>query len=288
MVPGKLATDPQEKVYYIKDIYYPKHSEMHGATCEISTEGENDLMMWLVEHGKEADIDKMKLWGHSHHTMGVNPSGQDETQALARMKNTGSYVIRLICNKSGEISLSFFDPVAGVRFDNVGWEIKDDTPEDIAQNKIQQILTVINNADIKIDGKLTLIASIVYRDEQMSKITERVKTLKELNIPKVATTYTPPWQQNQTYERHNYGRVPNGPVGPESIQQDAFDDIGGAYGGRFIPGFDDTPGQPGYIVEGADPLDDVNLAAMAAKHFGGSANFDYRSSGKRGRKGRRG
>lgn len=176
-----------DKNYFIRDVFYPKHSEMNGSTCEISPDGENEMMEWLLDHGREADIPKVRFWGHSHCNMGTTPSGQDESQALARMAQTRSYLIRAIVNKSGEISISFFDYNAQIRFDNVKWEKEDDIGEDIIGAKLARIQEILNDGEVSPSDKLLDIARTTMSDDQMDSINKKIKALKVENAPPKTT-----------------------------------------------------------------------------------------------------
>ena len=95
--------------YVISEIFYPKHCLATSATCEIAPEGMTGIAQKLIEQDRVDDIGKVRFWGHSHHTMGTSPSGQDDSQALEMMNSSGAYLIRAICTKNGEMSVSFFD-----------------------------------------------------------------------------------------------------------------------------------------------------------------------------------
>jgi hypothetical protein len=128
--------------YLIRDIFYPKHSEAAGATCEISPEGETLMAEWLISHNRENDIAKAKFWGHSHVNMGVFPSGQDEDQSIERMNRNQSYLIRGIFNKDGLLSISFYDYQNKRRFDNIKWETDEDEEEQKIREKILELKTI--------------------------------------------------------------------------------------------------------------------------------------------------
>jgi hypothetical protein len=128
--------------YYVREIFYPKHQLANAGTCEISTEGESDMINWVCDKRSEDDLGKIKLWGHSHHTMGTSPSGQDESQAIDRMISRQSYVIRAICNKSGEMSLSFYDYDRMLRFDDVPYVVEENAEESAAREKIRALKQV--------------------------------------------------------------------------------------------------------------------------------------------------
>jgi len=105
--------------YVIREIIYPKHQLANCATCEISPDGEASIMNYLIEAERQDDIAKLKMWGHSHVNMGVFASSQDEHEILLRMNETKEYQIRVICNKKGDVSISFFDYDNRLRYDNI-------------------------------------------------------------------------------------------------------------------------------------------------------------------------
>jgi hypothetical protein len=138
-------------VYVVRDIFYPKHSEANGATCEISPEGETAMAEWLMSHNRETDLGKVKFWGHSHVDMGVSPSTQDEEQSIKRMNMNESYLIRGIFNKAGLLSISFYDYVNKRRFDNIKWESDEDEDDKTIRAKILE-LKAINMPEVKTYG----------------------------------------------------------------------------------------------------------------------------------------
>jgi hypothetical protein len=140
-----------DNVYVVRDIFYPKHSEANGATCEISPEGETLMAEWLMSHNREADLSKVKFWGHSHVDMGVGPSTQDEDQSIKRMNMNESYLIRGIFNKAGLLSISFYDYVNKRRFDNIKWESDEDEDDKAIRAKIIE-LKAINMPEVKTYG----------------------------------------------------------------------------------------------------------------------------------------
>ncbi len=183
------AVDKREEgTYFIRDVFYPKHSEAHGATCEISPEGETDMINWLCDNGKEEDIEKIRLWGHSHHTMDTGPSKQDEDQAMERMKDTQSFLIRVICNKDGEMACSFFDYENQIRFDHIKWTVEEDDASSYAESKMETINTIMADTGKPAIDKIKDIKKLSSEDNETSEIRAKIKELKELNLPK-ATTY---------------------------------------------------------------------------------------------------
>ena len=142
-----------DNTYVVRDIFYPKHSEANGATCEISPEGETAMAEWLMSNNRETDLGKVKFWGHSHVDMGVSPSVQDEEQSIKRMNMNESYLIRGIFNKAGLLSISFYDYMNKRRFDNIKWETDEDEDDKIIRSKILE-LKVINMPEVKVYGTI--------------------------------------------------------------------------------------------------------------------------------------
>jgi len=168
--------------FFVRQIFYPKNSEANSATCEISTEGEGGLVNWLIDNNKEDDISRVSLWCHSHHNMGTDPSGQDEEQAIKRMDSTQSFLIRAICNKAGEMSISFFDYDNKIKFDHIKWEIENDIDEAYSDSKINNISNVISSIKTSSE-KLIEINNIINKDDQSDKIRKKIEELKKVNLP---------------------------------------------------------------------------------------------------------
>jgi hypothetical protein len=72
----------------------------------------------------EEKYNTVRMWGHSHHSMGVSPSGQDDTQFNTFIERFNGepinpYFIRVIMNNKGVIKADIYDEETGVRYDNV-------------------------------------------------------------------------------------------------------------------------------------------------------------------------
>jgi len=168
--------------YVISEIFYPKHCLANGATCEISPEGDIAMAQGLIDAGRYEDIGKIRMHGHSHVHMETSPSGQDEKLAMESLKTSGSYYIRAICNKKGEMSVSFFDAVNNVKFENVKWTIAFNQEEML--NKVILAINMESNVGEKI--KLirdSMTMTVDYNDDEYKKIVENVKDLKRINLP---------------------------------------------------------------------------------------------------------
>jgi hypothetical protein len=197
--------------FYVRDIFYPKQQLVTSATCEISPEGGTLVAEWLLSHDRTEDIGRMALWGHSHHSMGVEPSGQDNTQALELIKTTGSHLLRIIVNNEGFMALSFFDPVKGIRFDHVKWDEEKIDEEVFAAEKILRISEIMLET-ISPKEKIEKIKNLSSEDLEEKQIIEKIEELKKVNIPAAHTTTPGPHSYSNFHasEFHESGYEPYG------------------------------------------------------------------------------
>jgi hypothetical protein len=111
--------------YWITDIYLPKQ-EVNGGTCELAPDGMQELCNHMISNGQEDKIDKVHFWGHSHVNMGTSPSGQDLQQSMEKLRDFGgSFFIRAICNKAGQMSVAFYDGANKRIIENIVWYVHD-------------------------------------------------------------------------------------------------------------------------------------------------------------------
>lgn len=222
--------------YVITEIFYPKHCLVTSTTCEISPEGEVEIAQKLIDANRIDDVAKVRFWGHSHHTMGTTPSGQDDTQALEKMKNNGAYFIRAICNKEGELSVSFFDHARQIKFENIKWSVHNDF-----DSMLQNVISITNmesqSREKIIAIKAAVSPKIDFTDEEYKGIVDRVKELKKIQLPETARGSL----SQDKYYQYDKGSFVNG-YNQNFNQQDLFhpeDDV--HFGGRdfsnFNPGF---------------------------------------------------
>jgi hypothetical protein len=185
-----IVDERSDKSYFIRDIFYPKHQEANSATCEISPEGEALMAAWLLDHGRESDLSKVRLWGHSHHNMGVSPSSQDDIQSMEKIERNKSYLIRVICNKSHEMSVSFYDYVNQVRFDNIKWSVEDDVPDEIYNEKVSKIIELLTQNNGKRKEQFYEIIKLIQNESDIdNRILAKVEELKRTNLP-IKNSYT--------------------------------------------------------------------------------------------------
>ena len=92
--------------YLVTDIYVPEQT-VTGTETDIDAETLCELAMEIENAGKESE--KLLYWGHSHVTMDVGPSGQDEIQIEQFLDNGCNIFIRGIYNKQGASKVDVYD-----------------------------------------------------------------------------------------------------------------------------------------------------------------------------------
>jgi hypothetical protein len=110
-------------VYLIDNVFLPRQ-QASGATVEIEPDHLAEFAdEYITLHGPEA-YNKLHCWGHSHHTMGVSPSSQDQKtvdQLCAAIKKV---FIALRVNHSGQVQADVAYP-SGVTVEDanvyIGW-----------------------------------------------------------------------------------------------------------------------------------------------------------------------
>jgi len=251
--------------YFIRDIFYPKHQEANGGTCEISPEGEAIMANWLIDHGKIDDCQKVRFWGHSHHNMGVSPSGQDESQSIEKIDQIKANFVRAICNKKGEMSISFYDYNNQVRFDQIKWGIEDDTSPEIMNQKAQKIIEILSDESVPRNRQFFEIIKIVNDEGTVYEdIKKKVEELKKINIPEKHSSFSPVQQWDNNFGRgyaSNWGgtfRETQRQEGQRIYQTSLFNT-----GQKGDPFADNPGGEDGLGMESIRPLlDDGEVDAM--------------------------
>ena len=142
----------------VTDIYIPGQ-HVHGATCELD-EGDSLTNVCLQVESEGKDPSKIRYWGHSHGSGGVFPSQQDKEMSMSLMKDLGCYLVRSICNKAGDMSVSFFDMTKKRIIENIQWYIHDGIDREAIKAKFDPIIkenvkefTYRNNA-VNVGGRV--------------------------------------------------------------------------------------------------------------------------------------
>jgi len=109
-----IVQETEPNSYLLEDILIPRQ-ESTATTVEIREEFLAEFMMNILsEEGGENKYNKIRLWGHSHHSMGVSPSAQDDTQFDTFIQQFGAeeinpFFFRMICNNKDDIRLDMYD-----------------------------------------------------------------------------------------------------------------------------------------------------------------------------------
>jgi len=177
-----LSTMRDDNTFFISDVYYPKHNIANLGHCEIADSGQSDFMRLLISQGREDDVGKIKVWGHSHVDMGISPSKDDHDQAMESARDNKDYFIRLITNKKHQIGVSFYDYKKNLIYDEVDWEIEVSNAESIYETKVNQIINIItanqNYTQAIKEIRLVLDNNVFYQEA-----CEYIKLKKEENMP---------------------------------------------------------------------------------------------------------
>lgn len=122
--------------------------DCHSTTTELTPQGQASLLQQMAEEDIAAGIDPdspdfrvkhMNCWCHSHGSMGVSPSGQDDTQ-IAKLCEGGNFYdfwVRGIVNKAGDAHFSVYYRAGPVWITVVGcpvevmWENCDDLDKEV-------------------------------------------------------------------------------------------------------------------------------------------------------------
>ena len=228
-------------IFTITDIFYPKHVLATSATCEIDPDGITDVMKFLLDKGRDEDIGKLKMWGHSHVNMGVGPSGQDESMGLELVNDNGDYLIRLIANKKGDMGITLFDLERNIKISELDYSIINTEEEDeIVVGVIEQIMSDggLSNSDKIMDIDDAIRIDLI--DDGYDVITDHVKDLMKDNLPAKtayvsgfgkynkpkAKSFTPPAKKKPISDYSHNGYDPYD-FQDDTFDQDEFDKFNG-------------------------------------------------------------
>ena len=224
-----------EGSFIVSEIFYPKHCLVTSTTCEIAPEGMTELAQKMIDEDRMDDIGKIRFWGHSHHTMGTTPSGQDDTQALEMMNSSGAYLIRAICTKNGEMSVSYFDRERQLKFENVKWTILQNYDDMV--NDVISVVNTESNSKEKVQAiRKAVSTKVVFDDDEYKEIAEKVKELKKIQLPpETRGSVQQPYKGRGMHSNYGHQRRDFLP----GFQRDMFEDDdwmqGSPYGGYRPP-----------------------------------------------------
>jgi len=126
---GWLGTVKVEgHTFTIEKIFLPKQM-VHGATCEITSEGVSNLSTELLSQPNGMEIcNSIRFWGHVHPGNSTSPSGQDNDQMKIFEESCKDFFVRGILGKEGRMEFTVFIYKEDLIFHDVPWSIKEEDP----------------------------------------------------------------------------------------------------------------------------------------------------------------
>jgi len=112
---------------FLIDQVFLLEQEVTSVETELSTDGQNKLVMELIEKGDEGLelVNRLRFWGHSHVRMGTAPSGTDE-RTMERFASEGMpWALRGIFNKSGRAEFTVYLYEEKLRICDAPWALFD-------------------------------------------------------------------------------------------------------------------------------------------------------------------
>jgi len=116
-----IKEDKDNVVFKIEDVYLFNQT---CSTVETTIESKDwaNAVAKLIREGRNDIYDRLFLWGHSHVNMGIHPSGRDDKQMEDfYTKSCSTYMIRLICNKDGDMDYTIYDYISGIIIKHAEW-----------------------------------------------------------------------------------------------------------------------------------------------------------------------
>ncbi|MDR2540951.1 MAG: hypothetical protein LBD11_04130 [Candidatus Peribacteria bacterium] len=111
--------------FWVENIYI-LDQKTSPANCTLDSKDLARLMEELVAKGEEgeAELERIKFWGHCHVKFEVNPSSQD-VQTFDKFGLPEEFYIRGIFNKLGAVRLDLMVKAFGLFFENVEFMVSD-------------------------------------------------------------------------------------------------------------------------------------------------------------------
>lgn len=107
---------PNPNTYFITNISLIPQEANSGAFCETD---DDRYPVWLHENFPTVEQKKtVRLNGHSHVNMAVEPSGVDNSNIEKMMQYVDDFFIQLIINRKQEIKINLWDKQNGIIFNN--------------------------------------------------------------------------------------------------------------------------------------------------------------------------
>jgi hypothetical protein len=150
----------------IKDVYLFEQ-EVSAVTTEISDESLIKFGEELLKKPDGAEIwNSLKVWGHSHVNMAVNPSTTDAEQMSAFASVGFDFAIMIIGNKKNELKVDLFDYHTGVVFSDMQWDVLEDQEDQLVYDEINRLYAMLEEKD----GARVKLYEEVIKEEIKQKV----------------------------------------------------------------------------------------------------------------------
>lgn len=186
--------------YIIDDVMIARQVA-DGSTCEITEQGNDELMLKMIQNGEDEKLNRVKVWGHSHVNMGVFASGQDKKELEAfgdtKLPDGGymDYFIRIIGNKKGDMSVSVADYDKGIVVCNVDWSIYVEGEEEILDRCREEVKEMVTK---KVAEKPKIPKDYNSKEnEKVKRIRDQWESYFKKSKPKYEDKYS--WESNGDY-----------------------------------------------------------------------------------------
>jgi hypothetical protein len=153
-----------------------------SVTAELHEEGLQEYAQRLLAANRYDELEKVRMWGHSHVNMDVSPSSQDQETFKEYYLNC-DYFIRIIANKKNSLRLDIVLKDKELRFDNVKWEVA--YPKEIEEEIKKKIL--LENKANEIGKNIGDFLDKTYKTieavakEEVKKYVEEEKSIVPIN-----------------------------------------------------------------------------------------------------------
>lgn len=111
-----------KNTYLIEDVYLIEQ-KVSGVTTELDENAMMEFFREIKETHGIAEVQNIRVWGHSHVNMGVYASGQDD-ETFAEYYGDCNYFIRIIANKKGDMKIDLADKEVGLIYYNLPWSVE--------------------------------------------------------------------------------------------------------------------------------------------------------------------
>jgi len=172
--------EKENNVYTITEVVYCGNDVQESGTCEIGEDNELLIYKWLEESGRLDDASKILCWIHSHHTMSVSPSGQDERQFVELSKKCSEDYVRIIANKNRELNVSVIVYNEKMQYDGIIPNIVEIHNDKWYDDRIEEVMNIMKDKTIDNREKHRMI-KLKIDDEKLSErsIAEQFGTLRK-------------------------------------------------------------------------------------------------------------